>query len=404
VHPVYLLALAKDNPKFSIVISHGHDDHLDDEFLSLFPKRTKIIIPQYKSRGMLKRLQRIGLLNICEASMESYRHGCFEFKSYINMSISRDDAVVSIRTPNNMIIHANDNWQKIVGKNLDSLQKDCGEFKSEEILYMSQCNLADGYPNIYTNYTSDEKTLIHNNRVNNIISTGLLNADMIGAKYFLNYAGYAASFIKGDSELRNRVSFKPNSHIQKICDDTGRSVTVLDMIPGDSFDFISVQKQFDGICLSEENLKTQSFNFYEKYNRVARCDSYKNYDKPSAEELNSGLKKFLNEFNDFVMPRLAPTNFNTDIVGCKIVFSASDMDSGAEIFVGGEQNFDNREIIFYASASQLNQIVLGKINWESLYIGYAGRVEVCPKNINIRPVVRWLAMYGYFYQRDKINL
>ena len=38
IHPVYLLALAKDNPKFKILISHGHDDHLDDEWLSLFPK------------------------------------------------------------------------------------------------------------------------------------------------------------------------------------------------------------------------------------------------------------------------------------------------------------------------------------------------------------------------------
>ena len=42
IHPVYLLALAKDNPKFKILISHGHDDHLDDEWLSLFPKMLRL--------------------------------------------------------------------------------------------------------------------------------------------------------------------------------------------------------------------------------------------------------------------------------------------------------------------------------------------------------------------------
>ena len=48
VHPAYLVALSQSTVNFTIAISHGHDDHLDDLFLSLFPKNINILIPKYK--------------------------------------------------------------------------------------------------------------------------------------------------------------------------------------------------------------------------------------------------------------------------------------------------------------------------------------------------------------------
>ena len=81
--PKLLLALAKDNPKFKILISHGHDDHLDDEWLSLFPKDVTIIIPEYKSKGFLSRLKKLGLTNINEASNDGLQSDIFKIKSYM---------------------------------------------------------------------------------------------------------------------------------------------------------------------------------------------------------------------------------------------------------------------------------------------------------------------------------
>ena len=106
-------------------------------------------------------------------------------------------------------------------------------------------------------------------------------------------------------------------------------------------------------------------------------------------------------FRTFVESRLERTNFNTDIVGCKIIFKASDLDVEQQIVVGGDNLYDGRTTKFLVDANLLSQIMIGKINWENLYIGYGADVETTPKDINIRAVVRWMAMYGYVYQREK---
>ena len=401
IHPVYLVALAKSNPNFSIAISHGHDDHLDDDFLSLFPVTTHVIIPEYKAKGVRSRLKRIGFENIIEAPTEGVEHNCFNIKSYINMSISRDDAIMTFETPNNFIVHANDNWQEIIGHNLELIKNDTAKFERDKILYMSQCNLADGYPNIYKNYSEEEKTLIHNARVDNIISTSMLNADNIGAKYFLNYAGYAAAFVKGKDKLKTRGSFKSNKYVNDICVKNKHKVKVLDIIPGDTFDFKTVTEQFPGVSLNTEELKSESFRFYEKYDRVKNCDTYKTYDVFSKEQLSSCLDDFLSGFASFVEPRLAPTKFNTDISGCKIIFSCEDINVKKEVIIGGTNAFDGRIAEFSTTGNLLSEIMRGSVNWENLYIGYGAEVKTTPKDINIRAIVRWLAMYGYVYQRGR---
>jgi len=399
VHPAYLTALQNSKAKFNIVISHGHDDHLDDHFLSLFCKHTRIIIPKYSSKGVVSRLKRIGFKNIVEVSSEGETFDGFTFKSYINPEVSRDDAIVTVRSANSFIVHANDNWQKIGGETLVRILKDTKKFDSSQILYMSQCNLADGYPNIYKNFSKREKIKIHNLRVDNIISTSLSNAAVLGAKHFLNYAGYAASYVKGNPSLRDLTSYKTNAHVKKLQRKGKYAVEVLDMLPGDDFNFVEVKQQFPGIELSEKNLKKESYAFYESYDRVSVCDSYKQTPINSAEGLELDLKLFLDSFSEFVSVRVEATQFNVDIVGCKVIFEATDRDIRVEKVVGGEETFDSREATFSAPTGILRSVMSGEINWEHLYIGYAGEVTTQPKDLNIRAVVRWLAMYGYYYQK-----
>jgi len=402
IHPVYLLALANSNSNFNIVVSHGHDDHLDDDFLSLFPKSTNITIPKYISKGLYKRIERLGFTNINEVDTSGEVLGNFTIKSYINMEISRDDAILTIEGSDFFIVHANDNWQELVGENLEKLKCDTRKFNSNKILYMSQCNLADGWPNIYRSYSEMEKQEIHSKRVDNIISNGLLNADKLGAAYFLNYAGYAAAYVKGKDRLKNIASYTTNLHLNKIRDKFKRNVEVLKMLPGDSFDFSNIHNQFSSISLDNDVLKNQSYKFYEKYDRIKKCDSYREYRSLSESQIEEGLSAFLIGFKDFVETRVYKLNFNVDILGCKIVFSCSDLDVRSEIIVGKEEQLDGRVIEFVTSSSMFSEIILKSINWENLYIGYGSEVIATPKNANMRSVVRWLAMYGYFYQRRKV--
>ena len=402
IPPAYLVALSKSVENFFIAISHGHDDHLDDKFLSLFPKETVVVIPKYKSRGLLSRLKRIGFTNILEAPPTGIKVGLFNIKSYINMEISRDDAILTIETPNSFIVHANDNWQEIQGQNFASIKEDAGKFGPEKTLYMSQCNLADGFPNIYEEYTEKEKVEIHNRRVDNIIKGSLMNAHNIGAGFFLNYAGYASAFVKDKPQLKNHCSFVTNEHVAKIQSSHGYKTEVVGMIPGDCFNFSSVSEMFAGVKLDPAYVKECSYDFYENYSKILNCDTYKDYSALSDTDIQQGMQTFLDSFSTFVEKRLEPTNFNTDIAGFEIIFACPEANLSSSTIVGEQDFFDGRRATFSTTKSVMSQIIAGAINWENLYIGYAATVKAEPKNTNIRSVVRWLAMYGYVYQRDTI--
>ena len=365
IPPAYLVALSKSVENFFIAISHGHDDHLDDKFLSLFPKETVVVIPKYKSRGLLSRLKRIGFTNIIEAPPTGIK-------------------------------------VEIQGQNFASIKKDAGKFGPEKTLYMSQCNLADGFPNIYEEYTEKEKVEIHNKRVDNIIKGSLMNAHNIGAGFFLNYAGYASAFVKGKPQLKNHCSFVTNEHVAKIQSSHGYKTEVVGMIPGDDFNFSNVSEMFAGVKLDPAYVKECSYDFYENYGKILNCDTYKDYSALSDTDIQRGMQTFLDSFSTFVEKRLEPTNFNTDIAGFEIIFACPEANLSSSTVVGEQDFFDGRRATFSTTRSVMSQIITGAINWENLYIGYAATVKAEPKNTNIRSVVRWLAMYGYVYQRDTI--
>ena len=54
VHPTYLAALGS---KLSILISHGHDDHCDDDLLRIFDKDVEIVTADFNAPSVLNRLK-----------------------------------------------------------------------------------------------------------------------------------------------------------------------------------------------------------------------------------------------------------------------------------------------------------------------------------------------------------
>ena len=398
IHPVYILTLAKDNPNFSLAISHGHDDHIDDYFLSLFDKNTRVLIPEYSSKGFLFRIKNKGFTNIVEVPTSGYSFNTVTVKSYINTEISRDDGILTFEFHNHFVVHANDNWQEITGSNFEQMKSDADRFAPDRKLFMSQCNLADGWPNIYRDYSEEEKNDIHEKRVNNIIKNSLGNANSLRIRNFLNYAGHASAFVKNRPDLKSKVSFKSNEYIQDIVRKSKFDVNVLNMIPGDTFNFEGVRKLFQQ-NLDEEELKQQSFAFYEATNKLDECDSYKNYESLPYDEMKNLLDEFVKGFAEFVTPRIDRTQFNTDILGYKVVFSSTGNDTISSSVVVGDE-FKDKTVHFYVLNSVLSALLRGEINWENLYIGYGAEIETTPKDTNARAVIRWMAMYGYVYQRN----
>jgi Beta-lactamase superfamily domain len=116
VHPVYLQTLARCAQNFMIVISHGHDDHLDDEWLANFPKDVSVLVPKFPSPGTRKRIQALGFKQVVEIPDYEIQVGNIGFHAFFNPGISRFDAIVSIDTGDSLIIHANDNWNPLSKK------------------------------------------------------------------------------------------------------------------------------------------------------------------------------------------------------------------------------------------------------------------------------------------------
>jgi hypothetical protein len=395
IHPSYLVSLSKQVDDFTITISHGHDDHLDDKFLSLFPADTKVVIPKYKSKGLFKRISRAGLKNIYEVDDNGLLVGGFVFKSYINPAICPDDAIITIASQNYFVVHANDNWQKLEGNSLTNITKDAAKYNLNNRLYMSQCNLADGWPDIYRDYTPEEKKIIHYSRVKNIINSTTSNASLIDCKYFLNYAGHASAFVNNNHDLREVTSFISNEMVSEFGNEK-KDVEILDMVPGDSFDFKQVIKQFPGIKLDNKLIKESSWNYYEAYNLVSKCDSEKKVALTENYPFDKKMKHFLISFNAFVMNRVYKSNFNSDIVGFKIILKTKQHKS--EIVIGGPDLFDNKVVTFYVEEKIMKMLLDGEIIWENLYIGYQTEVETSPPKTNVRAPIRWLASFGYVYQ------
>ena len=399
IHPSYLVALSKTVENFILAISHGHDDHLDDSFLSLFPKKTKVLIPKYKSPGLISRLKRNNFTNIFQADESGIVLGGFVFKSYINPKICPDDAIITIEGSENFIIHANDNWQKLEKEVLSKIIKDSKKYTPEEKLYMSQCNIADGWPYIYRDYSESEKTLIHKNRVTNIIVNTLQNATMVDCKYFLNYAGHASIFVDGVPYLKKASSYVSNKTVKKIANLAGSNIDILDMIPGDSFDFKKITNQFSGIFLEDSIIKEASLDFYEKYEKYLKCDTF-NKDRESEKDNISKEKidSFLLGFQTFVAERVYKTDFNSDILDFKVIIKSDKVHS--EIKIGPEGVVCDKSVTYYISDNILQKLLSGNIVWENLYIGHQTEVQTFPLKTNIRAPVRWLASYGYVYQRN----
>ncbi|HXU25639.1 MAG TPA: MBL fold metallo-hydrolase, partial [Bacteroidia bacterium] len=138
-HPVYIASLES---KLSILISHGHDDHCDDDLLELFDKNTPIISSDFASPSVKNRVKKIGFNNYHAVSETGVQVGSFFVKSFRNEDISEDDAMYVIRTKDAVIIHCNDNWFPISEERVAEVKKEIAHVGEKNVIFMSQTNSA----------------------------------------------------------------------------------------------------------------------------------------------------------------------------------------------------------------------------------------------------------------------
>lgn len=393
-HPAYFIALAKTNPKFTIVISHGHDDHFDDDFLSALPEETTILLPKFDSVGPRKRLERCGIKNIKEYDSNGINHNEVEYKSFIFKDISMDDAFITIATDDFIVAHGNDNWQELSDNVLNTVKSDFANYNKSDRFFMSQTNMADGFPLIYENYTPEEKSKLSKRRQDNMILTSVRNALAVDSGAFLSYAGLAIPFIKNKENLLDEAYCKSLDYIKDLLvENNVDSSIVLDMVPGDSYDFNKVHKLFGKQYYNHDEIKDASVKFYKKYKWVDDCDTYQKSLQIPTDKKNEYLELFLAEFKKFVETKFGKTGYQKDVFNTKLTFK--DNEVSKSISFSDDAEID---VTFTFDVVPMEKILTGKLNWECCYVGYESTVKV-NGDYNISSLIRWLSMFGYVYQQ-----
>jgi hypothetical protein len=411
VHPTYLAALGD---KLTILISHGHDDHCDDDMLRIFDRDIEIVTASFNAPSVLNRLKKLGFGNLKTADSDAgtvLTNG-FAVKSYVDPTRSLDDATYTIDTGTGFVVHCNDNWFEFEPKALSSIAKDRAKYSNRNIAFFSQTNSASGHPLSYKCFDDQQKISILRSKVKGMVVQGMKNADALGVDSFYSYAGFASIFVKESPSYLDLALVPTAKFIRDELLDDAESrallarVNVRDLYPGDVLDLSDgeIQKAFiSNTDYSDKQLKDATVRYYDAYGIINQCDTYKPAATRGAFDQDKFLY-FLDNLNKFAVRKIqGDAKFFETIVGKSLEIVVPDVNVagtvvfGGDVHIGAHRNgLPNKRIT--VDSSLMTQILNGEILFENLYSGYEAQWERFPTDVYNRDIVMFVVMYSYVYQ------
>lgn len=177
-----------DKSNLYVIISHGHDDHIDDFFIKNYLSDATCIIPKLNSKGFYKRVSLLFKKKPIEVSSEGKKFKDIHINSFTNQDFTHHDSIVTISSKKEFIIHANDNWHE---QPKDIMDKMINLSRNKIKYYFSQLGIADSFPIKYENFSLKEKKKIINERCKNYIKTYEKNLKKLSPQFSFSYANQA---------------------------------------------------------------------------------------------------------------------------------------------------------------------------------------------------------------------
>ena len=395
--------------KSGIVVSHGHDDHCDDNFLKKIKNTTPIFFPDYEGKGAFKRLRNNNLENInLINSVEEKKFGPFAISSFIITEHSKDDAVIIISTDEYVLVHANDNSVKFPSELVTHILKKVG--RNKKTFFASQTGIANGFPYCYPQFGAqtnlNKMKKIAEDKNTKTIQIAINNANLVKANYFISYAAYtiSLSLLEKYGKEISPLQFLPSpSNLQKLPLKWGK-VILLDYVPGDTFNLDSdsverpfwLEHGFENIINELQKLRLDSTReFNENINLKA-----KKFNNISDEDLVLHTKKYLEHFYNFILN--SKSSMKKEIMKCKLEIKIENIESIMLNFTSGSittRNTDtpNKRITIDKNICLL--LLCGVYNFESLYIGHHAKFERFPQEVFNSQLMMQLQVFGYIYQK-----
>ncbi len=117
-----------------LLISHGHEDHLHESTLKLFPKTTKVFYPYSFFGGAKEYLESMGFENVEEAV--THRKYNLSPKTSVTFIINSHDSIIVIESDGKVLVNANDALHsypvKVIDYYLDFIKE---KFQTIDILF-----------------------------------------------------------------------------------------------------------------------------------------------------------------------------------------------------------------------------------------------------------------------------
>ncbi len=160
-----------------VIISHAHDDHIDEELLIRLNQKTKIIIPKTNNKGLINRLTLFGIdrQQIIEIGEDAVDLNGFNIAAIQDGNLTDEDFIFVISNERSTIVHANDNWREFRKETINKINHIFNANNSSEKLLFSQVGIADAYPIFYDGISIDEKKNIISKKLNYMCKSVLIN-------------------------------------------------------------------------------------------------------------------------------------------------------------------------------------------------------------------------------------
>jgi hypothetical protein len=313
-----ILELIRHHDRMAVIISHGHDDHLDDWFLERHLENKTFICPKFPSPGLENRLKRIGST---ELIANGFDFGPFKLKQHINPDFTGYDAVVTIEFADKLIIHANDNWHSWNDSTVSQINELARQYDESKTFLLVQFGIADCFPMNYPQISTSECLEIISARFESYREGTLNNMTRLGLRHLYYYANQSRF------EYHNR---EINSVYEEAKRYTRNILCATQLNPGDSV--------YEGHRVKGANGDDIDFFSF----RMLQLENY----------INLAYKKIV-DIHDFI-----PVKLLTDI---------------------NDQRSDC--INYVASHTIWNRILVADLNIESIIIGGAGVVTKPNRNI-----------------------
>lgn len=206
-----------------VLISHAHDDHLDESFLAHLSDKTILALPKNANKSLKSRICRCGIneCNIIEVGTENVSLYGFNLSSICNQTLSKQDFIFTISTSTGLVIHANDNWHPFSDTVVRHLVNVASLIPMGERYLFAQVGVADSFPLFYSGLTNLEKTQIIRSKCEKMLSALVSNGNALQINNLFAYANQSLFSRQFDSAvdpylIRDQAIHSFSSHVKQL--------------------------------------------------------------------------------------------------------------------------------------------------------------------------------------------